>query len=207
MKIYTQKELNQICTTFVGWLYEYDKRFLYAILKQDKRRPDSRDYMGDPLMTYKEWYKKFGKDFQKVMKKYGEEKIKKAMVEIRHYLTFIITEFVENYFTDKKQYRYFVDKIREQALELLEREFGVQSDSNAFLKYAVDKNHIERIGHDLVDILGIGYRILEVQLRITALFGLFSIHMLPVFIKAIFEGNLQYIDTREYMNTESEPIK
>jgi len=195
MKIYTQEELNQICITFAGWLDEWVKRFSYAIIKETERKEkDDRDFLGDPIISYKEWYKIIGKDFQKVVKKYDEEKIKKVIVETRYYLTFMITQFVENFFSDKEQQGYFVAELRKKTLEL-ERKMGIQSDPDHFAKYALAKNHLERFGHGMVSILG--KKSLNLQLRIIRLFGLFFIHEFPVFIKTMFEGNLQYIDTLE----------
>lgn len=192
MKIYTQEELNQICITFAGWLDEWGKRFSYGILKEDERKEeDDRDFLGDPTMPYKEWYTIIGKDFQKVVKIYDEEKV---IVETRRYLTSMITQFVENFFSDKEQQRYFVAELRKKTLEL-EREMGIQLDPNYFAKYALAKNHLLRFSRDMVGILG--KRGLKLQWRIGKLFSLFFIHEFPVFIKAMFESNLQYIDTFE----------
>ncbi len=195
MKIYTEKELNHISTTFARWLDEFDKRFLYATLKKDKRKADNKDYVDAQVSSYYEWLKKYGKDFQKVVKKCDSEKIIKATVEIRHLLTFVIAEFVENYFSNKQQHEYFVADFREKALKE-QMEFSAQSDADAFAKYVVAKNYTEKFAHDLLDILGIRHY-LGLRLRTIAEFDLFFIHILPIWIKAIFEGKVQYTDIKK----------
>ena len=194
MKTYTQKELDQICATFTGWLYDYSDRFLYATLKEVENRENiPQDYICSQTPC-QEWYKKFGKGFQKILSKYDPKKIKKARVEIGHYLAFVALEFVENYFSNKEQKKYFVDKIKRKTVES-DKEIGVRPNSDIFLKYINAENHIQRFSHDMEVILGKRSAIL--QFRITAQFYSFFKHTLPIFVKAIFEGDLRYIDTRQ----------
>ena len=192
MRTYTQENLNRICTTLARWIDEFDKRFLYEILKQNKKRRGGRDNIR-PTLSYFEWYAKFGKHLEKLIIKHDQEKITKALVEIRHFLTFILAEFVENYFNDKEQYTYFVSNFRKKALEL-QREISEKTDYEAWAKYSASKNHIEKFAYDLVDILGTGRTApLVVQLKTIIMFGLFYIHILPIFIREIFEGNIEYV--------------
>lgn len=190
-RTYTQENLNQICTTFARWLDEFDKRFLYNILKQNKKRRGGGDYIR-PTLSYCEWYVRFGKDLQKVIRKHDQVKITKALIEIRHFLTFIIAEFVENCFNDKEQYTYFISNFRVKALEL-QKEISGTSDYKAWAKYAASKNYTEKFAYDLVDILGDQTAPLAAQLRTIVMFELFYKHILPVFIRGIFEGKIEYV--------------
>jgi len=190
-RVYTQDKLSQLCTAFAQWIDEFDVRFLYAILKLNRRRADTKDYI-QATIPYCEWHDRFGKDLDKVILKYDEERIRKAIIEIRYYLTFVIAEWVEGFFSDRKQYTHFVTNFREKVYEQ-QRQFCAQPDTGIWLKYASSKTpHTEKFSHDLVDILGIGRRALEVQLKATINLNLFFIHILPIFVKAIFNDKIKY---------------